>query len=766
MIHTVRKLMLFFGFCAFTFLVSAQAPVINSFNVPDVCDGADLNMTADVSGTVTSYEWKLGSTVIGTAPTLAYTASTGDNNKVLTLTVYNGAQSAHRENYLTVYPLPVNPTVNYAVNGYCQGSTVSLSIYGTNPAKWYDVPTGGVGSTTPPVINSSITGTTSYWATQTVAYTSSVSCESHRQQFDIIIIPKSPPPTVSNPNIEVCQYSVPITLSATGVNLKWYYNNTTSTVPPTVSTTTLGTQVFYVTQTITNECESEKTQITVTIQQAASPDVIEIVGDGASICAGTSTTLYALAPSINNPLFRWYNDENKTTLLGTGIVFHTGTLNAGVNYYVTVEYQDVCESRPKSASVHILNNERPTIIAPKEVIVPTDAGVCVATNVNLGTPTVSDDCTPINQLIVTNNALAIYPLGHTLVDWIVQDQGGLRESASQTVTVIDQEFPVVTCPNDTIIIIDEDNSSVIVNYSISFTDNCPGTTITINDPNFASGSSFPLGVSVVRHTIKDASGNTVICEFKVTVQHPWKPINIGFRVSSYEICPNERVTITPVVSGGSGITSRYVYSWTSPIVSSIRVMEDYPLVSSTYTLTVSDGTSSETKSINITVREAEPVKLRYDGGNIDEIYENSEVVVSATAGFPSYKFLLNDKVVRESGMDNKIGFYAELQGKYKVQVFATSVNNCVSQDQLVLEITGEKLPNVFTPNRDGKNELFLPGHDLTVFNRTGTVLYQGKAGWDGTYKGKVLPQGTYLYIVKRPTISGTRTDKGIVTLKL
>jgi gliding motility-associated-like protein len=69
------------------------------------------------------------------------------------------------------------------------------------------------------------------------------------------------------------------------------------------------------------------------------------------------------------------------------------------------------------------------------------------------------------------------------------------------------------------------------------------------------------------------------------------------------------------------------------------------------------------------------------------------------------------------------------------------------------------IPNAFTPNGDGKNDLFQPtlgidavGVDMTIFNRWGAEIYHtGKpnSGWDGTYKGKQPADvGTYQYVIK------------------
>jgi gliding motility-associated-like protein len=69
-----------------------------------------------------------------------------------------------------------------------------------------------------------------------------------------------------------------------------------------------------------------------------------------------------------------------------------------------------------------------------------------------------------------------------------------------------------------------------------------------------------------------------------------------------------------------------------------------------------------------------------------------------------------------------------------------------------------ELPNTFTPNNDGFNDVFIPTVNLfvtqiefKVFNQWGNQVFKTtdpKILWDGTYNGEKLPDGTYHYVCK------------------
>jgi len=81
-------------------------------------------------------------------------------------------------------------------------------------------------------------------------------------------------------------------------------------------------------------------------------------------------------------------------------------------------------------------------------------------------------------------------------------------------------------------------------------------------------------------------------------------------------------------------------------------------------------------------------------------------------------------------------------------------------DTLTISVN-QHFPNAFTPNEDGLNDLFeLVDEESTlinlkVFSRWGELIHNSSQGWNGKYKGKRQPVGTYVFIANIVDRSGS-----------
>lgn len=91
-------------------------------------------------------------------------------------------------------------------------------------------------------------------------------------------------------------------------------------------------------------------------------------------------------------------------------------------------------------------------------------------------------------------------------------------------------------------------------------------------------------------------------------------------------------------------------------------------------------------------------------------------------------------------------------------------DDSLTSDSTVVLTSSLVIPNAFSPNHDEINEVFkVKSHQNIVefhayiFNRWGQKLYEWtdlEGGWDGTYQGKDVKQGTYFVLVKAKGADG------------
>ena len=116
-------------------------------------------------------------------------------------------------------------------------------------------------------------------------------------------------------------------------------------------------------------------------------------------------------------------------------------------------------------------------------------------------------------------------------------------------------------------------------------------------------------------------------------------------------------------------------------------------------------------------------------------------------------------------------------GYFKVTQIVKNELNCTDSISLTVYIYPEFrlfIPDAFTPNGDGLNDIFKPStiglkeYDFEIYNRWGENIYSSNGpedGWNGSFKGNSAPQGVYVYLLKVVDIKGnSRTYNGKVVL--
>jgi gliding motility-associated-like protein len=127
----------------------------------------------------------------------------------------------------------------------------------------------------------------------------------------------------------------------------------------------------------------------------------------------------------------------------------------------------------------------------------------------------------------------------------------------------------------------------------------------------------------------------------------------------------------------------------------------------------------------------------------------STIVISATPGFMAYLW---------NNQDTAPSLVVTTPGTFTLQV--EDSYGCVASGSITVKDSAcpqyVYLPNAFTPNNDGHNDLFRPvfagptsDYRLVVYDRWGRLVFESKdpsAGWDGTTGGREQPAGAYVWI--------------------
>jgi HYR domain-containing protein len=166
-------------------------------------------------------------------------------------------------------------------------------------------------------------------------------------------------------------------------------------------------------------------------------------------------------------------------------------------------------------------NQPPVVVAPANIAVNADAGLCSAV-VNPGTPTVKDDAAGWSVAGARSDALALdaaYPARVTSITWTATDAGGLKGAAAQTVTVKDAQAPTINAPEGVSVNADRGLGTATVALNApAASDNCGNVTVVGSRSDAQPMSTgFPVGVTTVVWKATDAAGNSASASQTVTV---------------------------------------------------------------------------------------------------------------------------------------------------------------------------------------------------------------------------------------------------------
>lgn len=197
-----------------------------------------------------------------------------------------------------------------------------------------------------------------------------------------------------------------------------------------------------------------------------------------------------------------------------------------------------------------------------------------------------------------------------------------------------------------------------------------------------------------------------------------------------------------------------------------------PLTTSTFVVVGSNGgTCNDTADIVITVIPPQAVNL----GSDTTINKGNSVTLNANTG-TSYTWTPNTSLSCTS-CANPV---ASPTVTTKYYVVITDANGCSNIDSITVFVVEECIgeifiPNVFSPNNDGQNDLFciqnsgcLQTLQFVIFDRWGRAVFETTDPancWDGNYNGKPCNTDVFVYNLNAVYKNGnTKITKGNITL--
>ncbi|MDO6821107.1 T9SS type B sorting domain-containing protein [Zobellia sp. 1_MG-2023] len=420
------------------------------------------------------------------------------------------------------------------------------------------------------------------------------------------------------------------------------------------------------------------------------------------------------------------------------------------SYYVRVQSDD-CE---------VLSTEIPIVEpAPLEVTPEIVDVSCngaedgsITVNVNGGTGIYQFAISPnLNQFTDENTFDELAPGDYTI---IVQDSNGCFEVIEATITQPEVlEVEALATPE---ICVGEENGEIDLTITGG---TAPYSTRLFTETNFVEGrtnfSDLASGLYIIY--VEDAQG----CEETITV--------------TIESGVNLEALVEPVYGCNGNTPSNYVNivladpTLENDVLFGLDTMDPSQMQLNPFFRDIAPGShyvaishaNGCVATYDFEIESFDPLTLTVAETNINQI------TATAYGGRENYTYYFGDT---NNGSDNV--FYITRTDTYIVTV--VDENGCESTQNIYMEFIDIEIPNFFTPNGDGNNDIWSPKNIeiypdifISIYDRYGRTVYRFKDnqdGWSGIYQDTNLPSGDYWYIIKLNGEADTREFVGHFTL--
>jgi gliding motility-associated-like protein len=782
------------------------SPVNPTLNITatTICAGDNVVLTVTNPGTsiVKWYSAATNGTLLFTGP--SYTVSPISTSSYFA-ELSNGTctSPARTQATVTVNPRPSKPGVASNNVLVCSGSPATLAVQ--NPEvgviyNWYTVATNGAIELTGATVSTGpITQNTTYYVEAATA----TGCTNNggRTRVDVTVGGTVNAPTLSATTTAICaggSVTISVNNPIAGQQYNFYTAATNGTLVHTGTSYTINNvtaDVSYFVEATNGTCTSAtRTRTDITVIAPPTPPQVQAPAGGLVACDGSDITI-----SIANPkadlVYRWYTASVGGTLLYTGTEF-TATITGTTTFFVEAASAGNCNPStrtPVTVTVSPLPPD-PTVESPT-------VAVCLGTGATLkvsspqpgitykwydspaqttvlftGSTYVTD---PINA--TTNFYVAAFNTAGCGSSNLAQVQVTTRPAPASP--VIANGDPVQTCKGTsaTLTVTDAQAGYTYKFYTVANGGTAAFTGLSYVTPNLNVNTTYYVE-AINENGCPSATRTMVVVTVTALPDAPQAS------ATGTEICPNNATTLTATppagstikwyaaANGGTAIGSGNTFN--TPVLSANTTY--YAEAVSTVTGCISGTRTPVTVNIitplaapTVSVLTTTPTSVTFTYG--------------AVPGAVGYQVSLDNGLTfsdPSSGAASLTHVVTGLKPNQSVTIIVRAVGDVdcrLSANSAAVTGTsanpfgdGIFIPNAFTPNGDGNNDiLYVYGNTIqklsfSVYDQWGEQQFRTTnkaAGWDGTYKGHAQPVGVYVYYVEVTLDNGQIVKKkGTVTL--
>ncbi|MFL5752171.1 MAG: PKD domain-containing protein [Bacteroidia bacterium] len=743
---------------ALTLTVNANPTAVVTSTSTTICTNTtsilDATNSNAGSGAISGYQWQFNGVDIVGATAATYTATAAGSYGV----IVSNSNSCNDSSTTIIIAANQAPTALATGNtSYCAGGSLTLdastSTGGSSAIATYEWVLNGT-----PIVGSN---TTTYIVNQPGTYDVIVTNSDNCSDTSITItVAENQLPVISGTPVMQQSSCTGATGQLTGLTVTGNPGFTyvwSNSVPAVVSTSTtspdLTTQpadIYTLSVTDANGCVSSYTD---TITNFGSP-VAPLAVQPSDYCQGSSVN--PLTATGGSGVLNWYSDVTLTTLVGSGSSFNTG-LNSSTpgayNFWVA-ETENGCQGPAVNVQIKI----NPTPVPPSVVNPPAycqgQTPAPLVANGGAGVITWYSDAALTNAV----GSGSPFNSGATsTTTYYVNEALGSCPGAASQLTITFNPLPPAPV-----------TASSSITYCQGQTSNPLSATGTGGTLNWYSDSTLItlVGTGSSYNSASVSADTFYVAETLSTgCSGPFSPVYINFNPSPSfsaaatvvdEQCGGSNGSVSIVAPTGG--TPGYTYNWTNSLGTTVTTNDSLMNVAAgTYSLVVTDANNCTASAGPFVVNGSGNVTAGFTPDAITGTAPLSVNYTNTSTGAVSYLWDFGNTTVDTTA--NPQNTFTAI-GTYTVTL--TAINGlCVDTATAVITVDVASsiiIPNIFSPNLDGLNDLFtiystgIKELSCDIFNRWGQRVYTIRGpgqSWDGKLSnGDFASEGTYLYFLK------------------